>query len=87
MRSPGTRMHLNIFRSEGFLLIPARLPVQARQSAVIDDTFIVLVAKIHFCTYNQFWIKNGEAGFIIRGYSSAGRTLAWHARGRRFESD
>ena len=30
---------------------------------------------------------NGEQSFLLRGRSSIGRASAWHAEGRRFDSD
>ena len=36
------------------------------------------VYTVHEPTYNS-------ASFAVRGYSSAGRALAWHARGQRFD--
>jgi hypothetical protein len=59
-------------------------PVHEKTEALQRESFLLLSVSC-IALYKQGAHQYNARSFEIRGYSSAGRALAWHARGQRFD--
>ena len=87
---PVSYTHLDVYKRQEYLRqcdlagfelgleAPVALPVKA--AVHIQRTAKQPVSYTHLDVY-----KRQQQSGAIRGYSSAGRALAWHARGQRFD--